>query len=174
MREWTKSAICPIGLDKSGYQVNIFLISPQKHRLWYCEALLISIPQYGLPSSFHSFWHYSGQITIEDFQDGCHGRHQGYDSDGDVENVKHYWHTYEEKTMVNSPWHKLTWSKAQGELTIEDLQGGCCGGHRGYRNKMFLAILHLHVAPIPPTKFWLNLNYHSEADEVWRFSRWPP
>ena len=23
-----------IGLDKSGYQVNIFLISPQKHMLW--------------------------------------------------------------------------------------------------------------------------------------------
>ena len=24
-----------IGLDKSGYQVNIFLISPRKHMLWY-------------------------------------------------------------------------------------------------------------------------------------------
>ena len=27
------------------------------------------------------------QITIEDFQDGCH---DGYDSDGDVENMKSY------------------------------------------------------------------------------------
>ena len=59
------------------------------------------------------------------------------------------------------------------ELTIDD-QDGCWGGHRGYRNKMFLAILNLHVVPMPPTKFWLNLTCHSGADEVWRFSRWPP
>ena len=38
-----------------------------------------------------------------------------------------------ERTMVNRPWHKLIWSKAPGELTIEDLQDGCCGGHCGYR-----------------------------------------
>ena len=47
--------------------------------------------------------------------------------------------------MVNRPWNKMTWSTAPGELTIEDLQDGCCGGHRGYRNKMFLAILNLYV-----------------------------
>ena len=75
--------------------------------------------------------------------------------------------------MVNKQWHKLTWSKAPGELTIEDLQDGCCGSHRGYRNKMFLAIHNIHIAPTPPTKFWLNLTYHSGADEVGRFSRWP-
>ena len=68
--------------------------------------------------------------------------------------------------MVNSPRHKLTWSKAQGELTIEGLQDGCCGGHRRYRNKMFSAILNVHVAQMPPTKFWLNLTYHFGADEV--------
>ena len=28
------------------------------------------------------------QITIKDFQDGRHGNHPGYDSDGDVKNVK--------------------------------------------------------------------------------------
>ena len=66
--------------------------------------------------------------------------------------------------MVNSPRHKLTWSKAQGELTI-DLQDGCCGSHRGY-HKMLLAIMNLHVIPMPPTKFRLNLTYHSGADEV--------
>ena len=49
-------------------------------------------------------------------------------------------HTNEGRTMVNRPWHKLTWSKAPGELTIEDLQDDCCGGHCGYRNKMVLAI----------------------------------
>ena len=32
-----------IGLDKSGYQVNSFLISPRKHMLWVLgEALLVS------------------------------------------------------------------------------------------------------------------------------------
>ena len=67
--------------------------------------------------------------------------------------------------MVNRSWHNLTWSKALGELTIVDLQDGCCGGHRGYCNKMFLAILNLHVIPMPPTKFWLNLTYQSGADE---------
>ena len=30
------------------------------------------------------------QITIEDFQDGLHGDHHGYGSDGDVKNVKSY------------------------------------------------------------------------------------
>ena len=68
--------------------------------------------------------------------------------------------------MVNRPWHKLTWSKAPGELTIEDLQDGCCGGHHGYHNRMFLEILNLHVTPMPPTKFWLNLTYHLGAGEV--------
>ena len=37
-----------------------------------------------------------------------------------------------------------------------------------------LAILNLHVTPMPPTKFGLNLTYHSGADVVWRFSGWPP
>ena len=96
------------------------------------------------------------QITIEDFQDGRHG------------------HMDDGWTMVNRPQHKLAWSKAPGELTIEDLQDGSCGGHLGYCNKMFLAILDHHIVPMPPTKFWLNLTYHSGADEVWRFSRWPP
>ena len=75
-------------------------------------------------------------------------------------------HTDEGQTVVNSPRHKLTWCKAQDELTIEYLQDGCCGGHREYRNKMFLAILNLYIAPMSPTKFWLNLTYHSAADEI--------
>ena len=66
--------------------------------------------------------------------------------------------------MVNRPWHKRH-GVAPGELTIED-QDGCCGSHHGYRNKMVLAILNLHIAPMPPSKFWLNLTYHSGADEV--------
>ena len=56
--------------------------------------------------------------------------------------------------MVNRPQHKLAQIKAPGELTIEDLQDDCCGSHRVDHNKMVLAILNLHVAPMPPTKFW--------------------
>ena len=83
-------------------------------------------------------------------------------------------HTDDRRTMANRPWYKLTWSKPPGELTIEELQDGCRGGHRGYCYKMVLAILNLHVAPMPPIKFWLSPTSHSWADEVWRFSRWPP
>ena len=68
--------------------------------------------------------------------------------------------------MVNRLWHKLTWSKTPGELTIEHLQDGYCVCHRGYCNKMVLAILNLHVATMPPYKFWLNMTYHLGADEV--------
>ena len=60
--------------------------------------------------------------------------------------------------------HKLIWSKTPGELTIDHFQDGCCGSYRGYRNKMVLAILNLHVPAMPPTKFWLR--HHSGADEV--------
>ena len=62
-------------------------------------------------------------------------------------------HMGEGLTMVNRPQNKLTWSKALDELTIEDLQDGCCGVRCGYCNNMVLAILNLHVAPMPPTKF---------------------
>ena len=68
--------------------------------------------------------------------------------------------------MVNRPRYKLNWRTAPSKLTTEDLQDGCCGGHHGYRNNKVLGIRNLHVAPMPPIKFWLNLTYHSGADEV--------
>ena len=43
----------------------------------------------------------------------------------------------EGQTMVNSPRRKLTWSKAPGELTIKDLQDGCCGGPMDIVTKCF-------------------------------------
>ena len=36
-----------------------------------------------------------------------------------------------------------------------------------------LAILNLHVTPMPPTKFGFNPTYRFEADVVWSFSRLP-
>ena len=47
-------------------------------------------------------------------------------------------------------------------------------GHLGYRNRTILAILHLCVTVMPPIKFWLNPNYGSGGDVVWRISRRPP
>ena len=40
-------------------------------------------------------------------------------------------------------------------MSFEDFQGQ--DGHLGYRNRMILAILNLHVSPMLPTKFWFNL-----------------
>ena len=39
-----------IGLDKSGYQVNIFLISPRKHMLW----VLIRSARRGASNELHN------------------------------------------------------------------------------------------------------------------------
>ena len=79
------------------------------------------------------------------------------------------WHTEDRPWSID---HSISWpgAFAPGELTTEDLQDGCCGGHCGYHNKMVLAVLNLHITPMPSTK----PTYYSGADEVWRFSRWPP
>ena len=60
------------------------------------------------------------------------------------------------------------------QMLFQDFQAGHHGSHLRYWNGMNLAILNLHVTPMPPTKFGLNSTYHSEADVVWIFSRWPP
>ena len=48
------------------------------------------------------------------------------------------------------------------QMWFEDFKDGCHGGHLEYQNGTILAK--------PPTKFWPNLTYHSEAEKVWRFS----
>ena len=42
------------------------------------------------------------------------------------------------------------------QMWFEDFQDGRRGGHFGYRNGTILAILKLHVAQMPPTKFGFN------------------
>ena len=37
-----------------------------------------------------------------------------------------------------------------------------------------LAILNLYIAPMPPTRFWLNQSYGLGGDVVWRISSWRP
>ena len=43
------------------------------------------------------------------------------------------------------------------EMLFEDFPDSRHGSHLGYWNRMILAILNLHVAPMPPAKFELNL-----------------
>ena len=52
-----------IGLDKSGYQVSIFLISPQKHMLW---VLLMSTTMYVFmekKEKYQYFWIEKSALT---------------------------------------------------------------------------------------------------------------
>ena len=52
------------------------------------------------------------------------------------------------------------------KMAFEKFQEGRHGGHLGYQNGMFLAILNLYVAPMPPIKFQLNLIYDLGGDFV--------
>ena len=55
------------------------------------------------------------------------------------------------------------------EMSFEEFQDG----HLRCWNGMYLAVLNLHVSPMPPTKFQLNPIYRSGEDVFSRFSRWP-
>ena len=44
-------------------------------------------------------------------------------------------------------------------MSFQDFQAGQHGSHLRYWNKTNLAILNLHVTPMPPTKFGLNLTF---------------
>ena len=48
-------------------------------------------------------------------------------------------------------------------MSFQELQNG---GHFRYQNGMILAILNLHVATMPPTKFQLNPNYGGDIENV--------
>ena len=50
-------------------------------------------------------------------------------------------------------------------MLFEEFQDGPHGDHLGYWNGRILAILTLHVATMPPTKFRLNPTYGSGGDD---------
>ena len=54
------------------------------------------------------------------------------------------------------------------EMPFEEFQNGRQGGHLGYRNGTIIAILNLHVATMPPTKFQLNptFEFGGEVENV--------
>ena len=89
----------------------------------------------------------------EDFQDGLCGG--GILEQNDFSNSE---------SLCNSDAsHQL---KVWEEMSIEEFQDGQSGSHLGYQNETMLAILTLHVSPMPPTKFLLNPTYHSGADVI--------
>ena len=49
-------------------------------------------------------------------------------------------------------------------MSFEDFQDGSHGSHLGYWKGTILAILNLHFATMPPTKFQLNLTSGSGGD----------
>ena len=53
------------------------------------------------------------------------------------------------------------WLTVWEKLSFEEFQDGRHGGHFVYQNGMILAILNLHAATIPSTKFQLNPTYGS-------------
>ena len=51
-------------------------------------------------------------------------------------------------------------------MSFEEFQDGRPGSHLGYRNGTILAILNLHIATLPPTKFQFNPTYGSGGEVV--------
>ena len=121
-----------------------------------------------LPSSFGAIWRTIWEeMWFEEFQDG---RHLGY---------------WNRMILAILNFHStsilfLPSSLSSIRLTIcmqvwlVDFQDGCHGGHLWYQNGTILAILNLHAALMPSTKFRLHPTYGSGADNNWRLSRWPP
>ena len=54
----------------------------------------------------------------------------------------------------------------QEEMLFEEFEDGCHRGLLGYRNRMILAILNLHVTLMSPIKFQLNLTFGSGGDVI--------
>ena len=59
------------------------------------------------------------------------------------------------------------------EMSFEEFQNGCHGGHLGYRNGTILAILNLYNAPMPPIKFLLNLTWFGRRCRLKNFKMAP-
>ena len=54
-------------------------------------------------------------------------------------------------------------------MPFKDFQHGLHGDHLEYWNKTILAVLNLHVAPMPPDKFQLKMTKWLTGDVVEEF-----
>ena len=67
--------------------------------------------------------------------------------------------------MPHTKFH-LIQNYLSGALLFQDFQAGHHGGYLGYCYETNLTILNLHIIPMPPIKFGLNLTYRFGADVV--------
>ena len=108
------------------------------------------------------------QMRFEEFQDGHLGSHLRYLNRTILAILNLY--VAPMPPIKFGPIRIMVWE----EMSFEKFQDGLHGCHLGYQNETNLAVLNLHVSPMPPTKFLVNPTYHSGADVISRFSRWPP
>ena len=65
---------------------------------------------------------------------------------------------------------------AKSNIILEQMwfKDAHCGSHLGFQNWKILAIMNLHLAPMPSIKFQLNLTYGLGGDVVWIFYNFYP
>ena len=115
-------------------------------------------------------------MWFQDFQDGCHGGHLGYQN-GIILAILI---SMLPRCLPSSfPSIQLT---VREQILFEDLQDSgrrqletykIAGVRRIFRRLTILAILNLYVASMPPIMFWLKQTNGFGGDVVWRISRWP-
>ena len=95
-------------------------------------------------------------MSFEEFQDGHHGIHLGYQK-GTILAILNlcvtvmppikFWLSHQVLAIRLKVWEKML---------FEEFQDGLHSGHLGYWNGTILAILNLCVTVMPPIKFQLN------------------
>ena len=124
------------------------------------------------PNAANQIWAKSDrvreQMWFEEFQDGRHGSHPGYQNGMILAILNLYVHPMTPIRFRLNPTYGLG-----GDVVWRILRWPPWG-RLEYWNRTILAILNLCVASTPPIKFRLNLTYGLEGDVLWRISRWPP
>ena len=121
---------------------------------WILELNNFSNSPWRFPSSFAWTWlTVWEEMWFEEFQDGHHGCRLWY-RNGTIFAI---FIPITPQCLPSSLSSILL--TIQEQMWTEDFQDGCHGGLLGYQDRTLLAILNLHVAPMPSTKFQLNLTY---------------
>ena len=94
---------------------------------------------------------------------------------------KSKWSHFQKKKKNTSPRAKrfpfaFNQVSAQPDIILEQMwfKDGHCGRHLGFQNRKILAILNLHLAPMPSIKFQINLTFGLGGDVVWRVYNFYP
>ena len=106
---------------------------------------------------------FGSRMRFEDFKDGHNGGHLRYRNRKILAILNLYVTPCSHQVLAQS----ALWF---GRCRLKNFKW-LHGGHLENPNGTNLAVLNLHVSKMPPTKFQINLTFHSGADVV---SRWPP